>query len=94
MANVHYAKIGDVWKHLPLAEVLGIEVATRGLESHGGSSSYTLTPSAERSYGVLHFVSQAARFPVLDASTYRRLIARYDERGVPKTYPDPWRWRR
>jgi hypothetical protein len=25
MANVHYARIGDVWKHLPLAEVLTIE---------------------------------------------------------------------
>ena len=68
MANVHYAQIGDVWKHLPLAEVLGIEVPRRYLESHAGSASYPLTPSAERSYGVLHFVSEAECSPVLDAA--------------------------
>jgi 23S rRNA A2030 N6-methylase RlmJ len=87
MANVHYAKIGDVWKHLPLAEVLRIEAPRRYLESHAGSSSYPLTPSRERSYGVLHFVSEAKRSPVLDGSAYRRLLARYGEGGVPKTYP-------
>ncbi len=51
MANVHYAEIGDVWKHLLLAEVLGIEGPRRYLESHAASSSYPLSPSAERSYG-------------------------------------------
>ena len=87
MANVHYAQIGDVWKHLPLAEVLRIEAPLRYLESHAGSSSYPLTPSAERSYGVLRFASEAARSPVLDASAYRRLLARYSHDGVPTTYP-------
>jgi 23S rRNA A2030 N6-methylase RlmJ len=87
VANVHYAQIGDVWKHLSLAEVLGIEVPRRYLESHAGSASYPLTPSAERSYGVLHFVSEAERSPVLDASVYRRLLKRYGHDEVPKTYP-------
>ena len=87
VANVHYAKIGDVWKHLPLSEVLRIEVPRRYLESHAGSASYPLTPSAERSYGVLHFLSEAARSPVLDASVYRRLLRGFGEGGVPKIYP-------
>ena len=87
MANVHYAQIGDVWKHLPLAEALGIGAPRRYLESHAGSSNYPLTPSRERSYGVLHFVSEAARSPVLDGSAYRRLLMRYGEGGAPKTYP-------
>lgn len=86
MANVHYAKIGDVWKHLPLAEVLEIEAPRRYLESHAGSASYPLTPSAERGYGVLRFVKEAARSAILDASAYRRLLLRYGEGGVPKTY--------
>jgi hypothetical protein len=34
MTNIHYAKIGDVWKHLPLAEVLSIERPGRNWESH------------------------------------------------------------
>lgn len=74
MANVHYAEIGDAWKHLLLAEVLGIEGPRRYLESHSGSSGYPLTHSAERSYGVLRFVSEAVRSPVLDGCAYRRLL--------------------
>jgi len=87
MANVHYAKIGDVWKHLSLAEVLGIEAPRRYLESHAGSASYPLTPSAERSYGVLRFAKEATRSPVLDGSAYRGLLKRYGRDGVPTTYP-------
>ena len=88
MANVHYAEIGDVWKHLPLAEVLAIEAPRRYLESHSGSSSYPLTASPERDYGALRFASLAARSPVLEASVYRRLLTRYGgDGGAPATYP-------
>jgi len=37
MANAHYARIGDVWKHLPLVEVLTFERPGRYWESHAGS---------------------------------------------------------
>jgi 23S rRNA (adenine2030-N6)-methyltransferase len=87
MANVHYAKIGDVWKHLPLAEVLSIERPSRYCESHAGSSSYPLTRSPERDYGVFLFLERASRSSVLKASAYRRLLDPR-ERGVPpQTYP-------
>lgn len=88
MANLHYAEIGDVWKHLPLAELLAIEAPRRYLESHSGSSSYPLTASPKRDYGALRFASRAARSPALEASAYRRLLAEYgDDRGAPTTYP-------
>jgi hypothetical protein len=58
MANVHYARIGDVWKHLPLAEVLTIERPGRYWESHAGSSSYPLTRSPQRDYGVFLFLER------------------------------------
>jgi hypothetical protein len=88
MANVHYAEIGDVWKHLPLAEVLQIEAPRRYLESHAGSSSYPLTPSLERNYGALRFASEAERSPVLDGCAYRRLLAHYAEDGSPRHIRD------
>lgn len=88
MANVHYAEIGDVWKHLALAEVLAIEAPRRYLESHSGSSSYPLTGSPERDYGALRFASRAARSPALGASAYRRLLAEHGgDGGAPTTYP-------
>ena len=43
MANQHYGKIGDVWKHLPLAEILGMLKPTEYWESHAGSTRYPLS---------------------------------------------------
>jgi 23S rRNA (adenine2030-N6)-methyltransferase len=86
MANVHYASIGDVWKHLPLAEILRIEHPSRYWETHSGSSSYPLTHSPERDYGALAFLEQAGRSPGLAGSAYWRLLARHGSGRAP-TYP-------
>jgi len=87
MANVHYAKIGDVWKHLPLAEVLGIERPGRYWESHAGSSSYPLTRSPQRDYGVFHFLERAGLSSALKGSAYRRLLCLRERGRTPPTYP-------
>jgi 23S rRNA (adenine2030-N6)-methyltransferase len=86
MANVHYAKIGDVWKHLPLAEVLSIECPRRYWESHAGSSSYPLACSPERDYGAFAFMERSAHSPRLEGSAYARLLAHYGG-GEEPTYP-------
>jgi 23S rRNA (adenine2030-N6)-methyltransferase len=88
MANIHYARTGDVWKHLPLAEVLEIECPGSYWESHAGSASYPLTHSPERDYGVFLFLERAVRSSVLEGSAYRRLLY-LRERGEtpPTTYP-------
>jgi 23S rRNA A2030 N6-methylase RlmJ len=87
MANVHYARIGDVWKHLPLAEVLRIERPSRYWESHAGSSSYPLTRSPERDYGVFLFLERAVRSSALEGSAYRRLLYPRERGRTPPTYP-------
>ena len=87
MANVHYAKIGDVWKHLPLAEVLAIERPGRYWESHAGSSSYPLTRSPERDYGVFLFLERAGSSAALKGSAYLRLLYLRERGRTPPTYP-------
>jgi 23S rRNA (adenine2030-N6)-methyltransferase len=86
MANVHYASIGDVWKHLPLAEILRIERPGHYWESHAGSSTYPLTHSPERDYGAFAFLEQAVRSPGLEGSSYGRLLARHAGGEAPR-YP-------
>src|SRR2546422_7597359 len=44
--NHHFAELGDVWKHLPLAEVLRVNPPRLYWETHAGSASYLLTESA------------------------------------------------
>ena len=65
MANRHFAKLADVWKHLPLVEVLSIERPRRYWESHAGSAVYEMADDAERRYGALTFIEVAALQPAL-----------------------------
>lgn len=59
MANPHFAKLADVGKHLPLAEVLSIERPANYWESHAGNAVYTMVDDAERGYGASPFVDAA-----------------------------------
>jgi Ribosomal RNA large subunit methyltransferase D, RlmJ len=74
MANLHFAEIGDVWKHLPLAQVLAIERPDRYWETHAGSALYPLTPSPRRDYGAYRVLAHAGRVPGIDRSVYLRLL--------------------
>ena len=82
MATRHYAEIGDVWKHLPLAEILSIEKPEAYWESHAGSSHYPLTHSPSRDYGVFHFLASAQAVSVLEQSRYAGRLARHAQNGV------------
>lgn len=75
MANRHFAKFGDVWKHLPLVEILAIERPNRYWESHAGSAVYPMVDDPERRYGISHFAEAAPRFAGLNASRYPHHVA-------------------
>src|SRR6516162_8570381 len=42
MANQHFGNIGDVWKHVVLAEVLEREPPAWYAETHAGSAAYAV----------------------------------------------------
>jgi 23S rRNA A2030 N6-methylase RlmJ len=68
--NNHFAELGDVWKHLPLAEILRINPPCHYWETHAGSASYALTESPSRLHGALRFLSCAPRDPDLRDCAY------------------------
>jgi 23S rRNA A2030 N6-methylase RlmJ len=70
MANRHFAKLADVWKHLPLAEILFIERPANYWETHAGNASYAMVDDAERRYGAVRFAEVAVGFPALARSSY------------------------
>jgi len=65
MANRHFAELGDVWKHLPLAEVLRLNPPQSYWETHAGSLCYPLTASPTRVHGALRFLKRAPLDPDL-----------------------------
>jgi hypothetical protein len=87
MANQHYAEIGDVWKHLPLAEVLAIERPDRYWETHAGSALYPLTPSPTRDYGAYRVLARAGKAQTIDQSTYLHVLRQHGSGGQGGHYP-------
>lgn len=77
MANQHYANIGDVWKHLPLSQILHAEQPARYWESHAGNAVYTLERDPARDYGLIHFLRAGAEVELLKDSIYYRIAARF-----------------
>ncbi|MEN6575883.1 MAG: 23S rRNA (adenine(2030)-N(6))-methyltransferase RlmJ [Phycisphaerales bacterium] len=79
--NIHHGRIGDIWKHLPLAEVLSIEKPTLYWDAYAGSAEYPLTHSWERDYGVFHFLEKAGESPDLRHSAFLQLLIELQNGG-------------
>jgi hypothetical protein len=78
----HFAELGDVWKHLPLAEILRINPPRQYWETHAGSAWYVLTESPSRLHGALRFLSYAPCDPDLRGCAYLQAL-----RSSPGVYP-------
>jgi 23S rRNA A2030 N6-methylase RlmJ len=86
MANRHFGKAGDVWKHLMLCEVLAALEPTHYAESHAGSGAYDLVHDDERNYGVGHFLEVSSVVETLGASAYAQVLHRFTSTGRAR-YP-------
>jgi 23S rRNA (adenine2030-N6)-methyltransferase len=80
--NHHFGKIGDIWKHLPLAEILQLNPPSHYWETHAGSASYPLTETAARRHGVFNFVERAPADAELEACSYLRAL-----QDLPGVFP-------
>ena len=80
--NPHFGKLGDVWKHLLLAEVLRHRPPLHYWETHAGSAHYPLTEIEERLHGAIQFAVCAPEDPDLQACAYLDAL-----RSAPDIYP-------
>jgi 23S rRNA A2030 N6-methylase RlmJ len=86
MANPHFANLGDVWKHLLLAEVISWLRPAHYVETHAGSANYRLVDDVERGLGVQMFLSASSEVEPLRSSSYRQhvlALAREDQPSYP-----------
>jgi hypothetical protein len=72
--NRHFGKLGDVWKHLPLAEILRLKPPLHYWETHAGSAFYHMDRSPERLHGAIRFASSAPNDPDLQSCAYLELL--------------------
>jgi 23S rRNA A2030 N6-methylase RlmJ len=85
MANHHFGKFADVWKHLVLDEVLVDMQPTRYAETHAGSATYAMVDDAERRYGITGFLDGLTT-PALTTAAFTKLVAGFVN-GGPAVYP-------
>jgi hypothetical protein len=91
--NRYFGNIGDVWKHLVLAELLALEPPAEYWETHAGSASYPLSHSPDRDYGVYRFLERAHELPELARSRYAVELDRLvGGGGSPRQYPGSALW--
>jgi 23S rRNA A2030 N6-methylase RlmJ len=94
MANRHFGKIADVWKHAALMEAIGRVAPGRYAETHAGSAAYPMVRDSERVFGILRFLEVAPHHPALARSRYLAVVTPYVRpgqaghgRGATGTYP-------
>jgi 23S rRNA (adenine2030-N6)-methyltransferase len=80
--NHHFGELGDVWKHLPLAEILRLNPPRHYWETHAGSAAYPLTRSPARRHGALRFLEHAPNDPSLQNCAYLHAL-----QEMPGLYP-------
>lgn len=86
MANHHFGKFADVWKHLVLDEVLAEMKPDRYAETHAGSATYPMVDDPERQFGVLGFLDETASDDALAQAAFPRVVSGFTN-DEPSTYP-------
>ena len=87
MAHPHFGNLGDVWKHLALAEVLAIEGPEAYWESHCGAALHPMAPSPERDRGIGHFLARASDPGELRESAFAKVLEVLRIDGHLEFYP-------
>jgi 23S rRNA A2030 N6-methylase RlmJ len=82
MANPYFGALGDVWKHLALAEILRLNPPRHYWETHAGSASYALSESPARIHGAIRFLARAPSDSELARCSYLAAL-----QANPGTYP-------
>ncbi len=76
----HFGRIGDIWKHLPLCEIVSSEDIQIYIETNSAYFSYVLEHSLEQDYGIGLFIENSKDHPKVIKSKYYKLIKPfYDE---------------
>lgn len=82
MSYMHYGRIGDIWKHLPLCNILVNEKPRYYIESNSAEPEYTLTHSPERDYGIYTFLDKGEKSDIIKNSVFYNTIMNYGDNMV------------
>lgn len=82
IANPHFGNLGDVFKHLLLAEIAREIEPDAYLEAHSGAPMYPLGKMRRGPGDALQFIDFAKSSAILTSSAYAALVQRFAEEGT------------
>jgi hypothetical protein len=85
----HAGEIGDIWKHLPICEILAIEKPRRYIETNPAFPSYILPQKSQLDYGIHHLMNCIAEAPVLAESVYCKTLLSLGEKPLKRYLGSP-----
>ena len=74
MGYKHFGRIGDIWKHFPLCEIVSNEIIETYIETNSGYFDYELGHSEEQDYGIGWFIKKSQNVTELENSQYFKII--------------------
>jgi 23S rRNA (adenine2030-N6)-methyltransferase len=89
MPYYHAGEIGDIWKHLPLCDILDIEKPGRYIETNSAFPSYVLPQKSQLDYGIHHWMDTIHREPSLTQSIYYKTLQRFHEQPLTRYWGSP-----
>ena len=87
MGYKHYGRSGDIWKHLPLAQILTTERPATYIESNCAYASYELHRTPELDYGIYRLWDTLERHPQLASSKYIKILKQFNKGDRLTQYP-------
>lgn len=71
MSYSHYGKQAEVWKHLPLCDIIALEQPTLYVETNSAYANYSIGQTPEQLYGIYHFLEKAKSHPIKSSIYYQ-----------------------
>jgi 23S rRNA (adenine2030-N6)-methyltransferase len=85
----HAGEIGDIWKHLPICDILAIEKPRRYVETNSAFPFYILPRKPQLDYGIHQLMNHIEEAPVLAESVFYRTLQNLNEKPLKRYLGSP-----
>jgi 23S rRNA (adenine2030-N6)-methyltransferase len=86
MSYPHYARIGDIWKHIPLCNFIVNEKPRYYIETNSALPVYPLSHSPERDYGIYSIINNVHKSEILYNSVFYQTLLKYNKNTIFSDY--------
>jgi 23S rRNA (adenine2030-N6)-methyltransferase len=85
----HAGEIGDIWKHLPICDILAIEKPRRYVETNSAFPFYILPRKPQLDYGIHRLINRIEEAPVLTESVFYKTLQSLNEKPLKRYLGSP-----